>query len=191
MKDKVILVDCDGVLCDWVYAFDAWMARHGHEKLHADVYELSECYGLEKAEVKVLVKMFNESASICCLPPLRDAIKYIKKLHEEHGYIFHCITSLSLDPYAQKLRGENIRALFGETAFEKITCLDTGADKDEALLEYKDTGCYWVEDKKDNCDLGHALGLEALLIAWDHNADYDGPGTRVQNWKEIYDIVTG
>ena len=25
IADKVILVDCDGVLCDWLYAFDQWM----------------------------------------------------------------------------------------------------------------------------------------------------------------------
>ena len=25
ISDKIILVDCDGVLCDWGYAFTQWM----------------------------------------------------------------------------------------------------------------------------------------------------------------------
>ena len=31
MKEKVILVDCDGVLFDWEYAFDQWMKKHGYK----------------------------------------------------------------------------------------------------------------------------------------------------------------
>ena len=190
MKNKVILTDCDGVLVDWVYAFDAWMARKGYKKTHSDVYALEECYGIPRAEMKRLVRFFNESASIGDVPPLRDAIKYVKKLHEEKGYVFHCITSLSLEPAAAKLREKNIRALFGETAFEKIVCLDTGADKDEALMPYLDSGCVWVEDKPENAVVGAKMGLNALLIEHDHNADFvDADVTKVKTWKEIYDMM--
>lgn len=189
MNEKVILVDCDGVLVDWVYAFDEFMKRHGYVKIRSDVYELSECYGLEKIEMKKLVRMFNESAAVEYIPPLRDAIKYVKKLHEEKGFVFHCITSLSLDPFAAKARERNIKALFGETAFEKILCLDTGADKDEALEPYRDSGCLWVEDKVENAIVGYEMGLNAVLIAHFHNKDYVEPIVRVQNWKEIYEMV--
>jgi hypothetical protein len=133
--------------------------------------------------------MFNESADIGFIPPLRDAIQYVRKLHEEHGFVFHAITSLSLDYNAVRLRKMNIRNLFGETAFEEIVCLDTGADKDEALERYRDTGCVWVEDKVENAEVGLQLGLNSFLMGHDHNADYDGDAIRVQNWKEIYDII--
>lgn len=189
LSEKVILVDCDGVLVDWVYAFDEFMKRHGYEKVREDVYDLALCYGLEKAECKKLVRVFNESAAIEYMPPLRDAIKYVKKLHEEQGYIFHCITSLSLDPFAAKAREQNIKNLFGATAFEKVVCLDTGADKDDALEPYRDSGCLWVEDKEDNCDVGIEMGLVGILMAHEHNKDYDGLAQRVANWKEIYDMV--
>ena len=194
MSEKLILVDCDGVLVDWVYSFDRWMERHGRKKLRDDVYDLAECYGIEKAEAKNFVKMFNESANIEYLPPLRDAVKYIRKLHEECGYIFHCITSLSLDPFAQKARVKNIEALFGTTTFERILCLDTGADKDEALAEYKNSGCIWVEDKKENALAGVHAGLYSVLIRHDHNEDYEHPVIkhipRVNNWCEIYEMMT-
>jgi len=187
---KVILVHCDGVLVDWVYSFDRWMHRHGYNKLHADSYKLDVCYGIEKPEMKKLVKMFNESANVGYIPPLRDAIKYIKKLHEEHGFVFHCITSLSLDPFAAKLREKNIKDLFGETAFEKIVCLDTGADKDEALEEYRDTGCLWVEDKPENAEVGAEMGLRSVLVEHGFTKDYEHEEiTKVKTWRDIYELV--
>ena len=192
MKEKVILTDCDGVILDWKYSFDQWMTRHGYsaKEERQEEYSMAKRYGLEEKEAKRFCRMFNESATIRKLPPLRDAIKYIRKLHEEHGYVFHAITSLSDDQYAQHLRTKNLIETFGPSVFEKYVYLDTGADKDEALAEYKGTGCYWVEDKMENADVGAELGLESILVAHTHNIEYDGVATRVQNWKEIYDIVT-
>lgn len=190
MKEKVILIDCDGVVLDWVYSYKNWMNRHGYKIVNPDVYDVAEMYGIEKAEGKKLVRMFNESAWMRKLPPLRDAIKYIKKLHEEHGYVFHAITSLSNDCYAQHLRTKNLRELFGDTVFERFVYLDTGADKDEALAEYEGTGCYWVEDKPENAHVGKNVGLNSYLMAHEFNADeYEIP--RVQNWKEMYEVIVG
>lgn len=191
MKEKVILTDVDGVLLDWVYSFDQWMKRHGYVKSRNDVYDLNLCYNIDRTESKMLVRMFNESANIGYLPPLRDAVKYVRKLHEEHGFIFHAITSLSLDPFAAKEREDNLKRVFGETVFEKIQCLDTGADKDEALEMYRDTGCFWVEDKIENAELGERIGLNAVLMGHDHNADYyNGNIPVVKKWKDIYDMIT-
>jgi hypothetical protein len=96
---------------------------------------------------------------------------------------------LSLDEYAGKLRKKNLEALFGKTVFEKIECLDCGADKDDALLPYKDSGCVWVEDKKSNADLGINLGLQSYLIEHEHNKNYNGDAVRVKYWKEIYESI--
>lgn len=190
-KEKVILVDCDGVLLDWEYAFDYWMHRHGYDKVNDAVYDMADAYAMPKYEVKRLIRMFNESAAIRKLPPLRDAMKYVKKLHEEHGYVFHAITSLSDDQYAQHLRTKNLRELFGDTAFEKYVYLDTGADKDEALKPYEGTECFWIEDKVQNCDLGLLLGLDSILMKHSHNTNYNGIAKTASNWKEIYNIIIG
>jgi hypothetical protein len=190
MKNKVILTDCDGVILDWVYAFDQWMARHGYVVVDPDQYSMEIKYNMERSDAKRLVRMFNESAAIRKLPPLRDAIKYIRKLHEEHGYIFHAITSLSKDQYACHLRTKNLRELFGDTAFEKYVYLDTGADKDDELVKYEGTGCWWVEDKPENAECGTKFGLNSLLIDHDFNKDYAGNIPRIKNWKEIYELIT-
>ena len=190
MKNKVILVDCDGVLLDWEYSFDQWMKRHGYEIAVDGPYQMKEKYGMPEKDIKRLIRMFNESATIRKLPPLRDAIKYVKKLHEEHGYIFHCVTSLSNDQYAQHLRTKNLIEMFGPSVFEKYPYLDTGADKDEALAEYKDTQCYWVEDKIKNAEVGYDLGLKSILVEHTHNKDYSNSNIPVlKNWKEIYNSI--
>jgi len=154
---------------------------------------MSVRYGIDNA--KPMIRMFNESAAIGFLPPLRDAIHYVKKLHEECGYVFHAITSLSNDPNAQKLRTINLQRLFGETAFEKFVYLDTGADKDEALKPYEGSECFWIEDKPANALVGAGLGLHSLLMSHQHNKNFNNDSKyrveRVENWKEIYSKITG
>lgn len=189
MKNKIILTDADGVLLDWEYAFDVYMRQHGFNKVDGGnlKYNIGARYGIDMDQGKKLIKIFNESAHMGFLPPLRDAMYYVKRLHEEHGYVFHCITSLSKDENAQELRKMNLKKLFGETAFEKFIFLDTGADKDEALEPYRNSGLWWIEDKIVNCQVGNSLGLKSLLMEHGHNMDYDDPVIpRVKNWKEIY-----
>ena len=124
------------------------------------------------------------------LPPLRDAMHYVRKLHEEYGYVFHMITSLSLDEHAQRLRRMNTEKLFGETAFSGYTFLDTGADKDDALDKYRDSGITWIEDKIENALVGAEAGLDTLLMEHGHNMDCQHENiTIVRNWKEIYEYL--
>jgi len=192
--DRLILVDSDGVLLDWEYAFNIWMQEHGFEEVPGSKlsYEMDERYGIPKEQVRKLIRLFNESAAIGFLPALRDAMYYVKRLHEEHGFRFHCITSLSTDPNAVKLREQNLSKLFGKTAFERVVCLPTGADKNEALEEYRDTGCYWIEDKPVNAEAGLSAGLRPLVIEHGHNLHYYHEHiTLVKNWRDVYGIVTG
>jgi hypothetical protein len=193
MEDKLILVDADGVLLNWEFAFDTWMNEHGHHKQdgYQFKYDIGKRYGIEKDVGKKLIKTFNESAAIGFLPPLRDAIHYVRKLHEEHGFVFHCITSLSLDKNAGRLRRMNLEKLFGDTVFEEIVCLDTGADKDQALEKYRGSGLTWVEDKIDNAEVGKALGLNSIIVEHGHNMDYAGDIPVVKNWKQIYEMIVG
>ena len=193
MKNKIILTDVDGVLLDWEYSCDVYLRTHGFNKVEGGnlKYDIGKRYGIDREQGKKLIKIFNESAHIGFLPPLRDAMYYVKRLHEEHGFVFHAITSLSLHPDAQELRRMNLRKLFGEKAFEKFIILDTGADKDDALEPYRGSGYYWVEDKYTNYKTGLDLGLKSILMLHGHNIEYESDsGNFVKNWKEIYHLVT-
>jgi hypothetical protein len=192
--DKLILTDIDGCVLDWEWAFNVWIQQHGFTEVEGSKfsYDMSVRYGIPKEQVRKLIKIFNESAAIGFLPAQRDAMFYIKRLHEEHGYRFHAITSLSLDPNAQKLREMNLHKLFGSTAWERIVCLDTGAHKDEALEEYEGTGLWWIEDKTENAEAGYNAGLKCLLLEHGHNMHVEHPGIQlVKNWKHIYEVITG
>ena len=190
MKNKIILTDADGVLLDWEYAFDVWMTQHGFNKRDTLKYNIGTRYGIDNDQGRKLIKIFNESAHIGFLPPLRDAMYYVKRLHEEHGYVFHCITSLTKDENACELRRMNLQKLFGKTAFEKFIFLDTGADKDEVLEHYRGSGLFWIEDKIINCQVGIELGLKSLLVEHGHNMEFANPEIpKVKNWREIYEII--
>lgn len=193
LAENIILTDVDGVLLNWEYAFNIWMEEHGFKKVEnsAFLYNIGDRYGIDKTQGKKLIEIFNESSAVGFLPPLRDAIHYVKKLHEEHGYVFHAITSLSKDRNAKRLRQMNLEKLFGDTVFDEIVCLPTGADKDEALKPYAGTELFWIEDKILNAEVGQRLGLRSIIMEHGHNMNYSGPIPVVKNWAEIYDIVIG
>lgn len=193
MTGPVILTDCDGVLLNWEYAFEVFMRDKGYKPNpeYKCVYQLSDTYGLSKAESRKLVREFNQSAAIGFLPPLRDAMHYVQKLHREHGFVFFVISSMSTDPYAGELRKQNLKKLFGETTFSGFDFLDCGADKDIALEAWERSELYWIEDKIENAELGHSMGLKSILMEHGHNMHYAHANIPlVKNWKEIYERIT-
>jgi FMN phosphatase YigB (HAD superfamily) len=191
MNNKLILTDCDGVLLSWAESFHEWMAEHGWEQKPnaSHYYSMYDIYhGLDKENAKKFTKLFNESANIGFLPPFRDSMYYVRRLHEEFGYQFRVITSLSSNIHAGNLRRMNLEKYFG-SAIESVICLDTGADKDEALEPYQYSGLYWIEDKFENAEAGHELGLSSILVTHGHNSHYETKYPRVETWKEIYQII--
>lgn len=187
--NKKILVDVDGVLLDWETAFDAWMLERGFRIKKLDVYNQYVRYGFQrKKQCDDLVKQFNDSAWMGFLKPLRDSVIWVKKLTDE-GYRFDAITSMSTDYYAGELRKINLENLFGKNTFDRIQCLATGADKDQALQEYK-PGYWWVEDKPANCEAGLRAGHKPIILSHNWNLDYKNEKVqRANNWHEIYNIV--
>jgi FMN phosphatase YigB (HAD superfamily) len=193
-KNKIILTDVDGVLLDWEEGFGVWMEHHGHTMVEGGklIYKIGDRYGISNNQGHQLIKQFNESAAIGFLPPVRDAQYYVKLLAEKHQYRFLAVTSLSLDPYAKKLRTRNLMKIFGNDTFIDVICLDTGADKDEVLAELAQTykGNWWIEDKPENVDAGVNVGFKGVLVEHGHNMDYKGNAIIVKNWEEIYDVIT-
>ena len=125
------------------------------------------------------------------LPSYKDARSGVAKL-VEHGWQFIVITSLSLDPKAQMLRVSNLKNIFGKNVFIEVICLDTGEDKDEELVKFKDSGLWWIEDKPENAECGLKYGLKPILIEHEHNKDHEVKGiVNAYDWEEIYNIIEG
>ena len=189
---KTILTDVDGVLLNWEYAFDIYMTEHGFKKQEGEefVYGMEIRYGIERQQVKKLIKTFNESAVIGFIPPLRDAVEWVTKMADE-GYTFHAITSMTTNYHAKKLRVQNLDKLFGEGVFTEVTCLGTGSDKDEALAVYKNSKMWWIEDKVENAIAGEKVGLKPIVMEHGFNMNTEHPYPVAKNWKDVYEIVTG
>lgn len=194
MSQKIILTDCDGVLLDWEPCFHDWMEQRGHEvnQEMINVYGMHNRFNISKQLSKQCVKQFNESVRIGFLPPMRNSEVYLPKLVQEHGYRVVCITSLSEDPFAWKMRQQNLDIVFGIGTIDELICLDTGADKDEILAQYaaKFPDAYWLEDKPENVDAGVNVGLKSILIDHPHNRGYSGKATVLEDWQQIYSMLT-
>jgi FMN phosphatase YigB (HAD superfamily) len=191
LNDKLILADCDGVILHWEWMFDIWMAKHGYKKTNYSAYTTAQAYGIDHEEGDRLCTMFNETVYIRNLPPYRDAIRYMRKLHEHHGYVFHVITSIGSDPLVVESRVENLHRIFGRSMFFDITCLHHSVSKSTILKQYKDSNCWWIEDHPTNFQLGIDLGLNSLLVNQSYNQLVSAGDRRVNNWAEIYQRIVG
>lgn len=190
--DNVIVVDADGVILYWEHGFHMWMVSNGYKQTSNGSYSIEDKYGISKEKADDLILSFNESAALRKLAPYKDAIKYIRKLHEDHGYVFHCITAIPNTHDMFEARMENIHNLFGKTAFERLTLCGDSSNKQELLKEYEDTECFWIEDLMKNCLMGLEVGMRALLMDHHYNKnDYHSGVSRVYNWKDIYWHITG
>lgn len=194
MYDNVIVTDYDGVCAFWEHGFHMWMVDNGYEEKTKGFYDIEDKYGLSAETAGALVQSFNESSALRRLPPIKDAIKYIRKLHEEHGYVFHCISAIPNTQDMYEARMENIHNLFGKTAFERLVLCGSSKNKKELLKKYKDTECFWIEDVGENLDYGLEYGMRCLLMDRHYNKDHitSAPHSyRVNNWREIYSHITG
>jgi hypothetical protein len=189
--NKTILTDCDGVLLDWEKGFDRWIQRQGYQfnPVYKSYYSINQRYGIPHGKGMELVEKFNHGSDFEQLEPWRDSVEYVKRLAGE-GWKFVVITTAGTHPWTHGLRWTNLINVFGEGVFESLHVLPIHGDKGDVLGNYKDSGLYWIEDKPSNAELGFKYGLKPLLMVADYNENYANKITKVDNWKEIYKIVT-
>jgi len=192
-KEKIILTDADGVLVDWNTAFDKFMARHGHPRVPEtdSEYNISIRHNVTTHQAMEYVKQFNESVDIATLSPFADSVEYVRLL-SELDFRFVVVTSISSHPDAKVHRTNNLIDLFGDV-FDDIHCIEQGASKAAILLNWADTGYFWIEDHMRQAEAGHEAGLKTVLINHPYNyhyktdlfptVSYDTP------WNEIYNMV--
>lgn len=190
---NVIVTDYDGVCAYWEHGFHMWMIANGYKITQMGFYDIEEMYGISTEKANMLTQAFNESAALKRLPPVKDSIKYIRKLHEEHGYVFHCISAIPNTQDMYEARMENIQNLFGKTAFERLVLCGSSKNKKELLKEYKDTNCFWLEDLTKNAEYGLEYNMRCILMNHHYNENdiVDPRIRRVDNWKQIYSLIEG
>tara|TARA_B100000214_G_C23850472_1_gene573131 strand:+ start:240 stop:857 length:618 start_codon:yes stop_codon:yes gene_type:complete len=200
-SNRIILTDVDGVLLEWENHFTNWMLQRSYfndkgKKVYPytlldgkeNTYEMAERFGLTIPEIRKEIREFNKSAWMATQCPMHESQTWVKLLHAE-GWTFIPITSQTSDIPAQEVRKKRLTELFGDV-FYNYHILDTGADKDNALAEFHNTGLYWVEDKPKNALAGLNYGLKPIIIDHPYNRDFNHPEiTRVNNWKEVHKLL--
>ena len=186
MKEKIILTDIDGVWLNWEQSFTDYLDRYYKiKRKDSSKYEAHLRWEGTYEQLRQLIWHFNMSSWSRYLKPFRDSQTIVPKLAQE-GWKFIGITSMHEDEYSHRLREENLKELFGDV-FEKVIILNTGEDKGKALLPWKDSGYYWLEDKVKNVKLGVEMGLNTVMMRHDYNAYYDNAKvTKVDNWQQIH-----
>lgn len=188
MENKLILADCDGVLLHWEWYFDRWMSKHGYTKRVEGAYSTGEAYAIAEERGEQLVRMFNETVYAGTLPPLRDAVKYVRKLHEDYGCVLHVISSIGGEAEIVEARHRNLYNVFGKSVFYKITCMYPDIPKSYVLAEYANSNAIWVEDVVSNYEMGQKLGLHCLLVSQSYN-QLATDANRIYGWSAVYDII--
>lgn len=186
------------------------------EVIHPEAYDLGVRFGLydegkTKEEVKTIIHQLTSSPAndylMSGVPPYLDSVKYLSKL-KNLGYDFWALTAIGTANETINNRCYNLHRHFKEFFFKdpkklpvepdnyKITFMEPSAygtpNKRAVLEEFaeKYPNAIWVEDRDDNADIGHELGFQTFLMKHDYNKSYNGPCTMVNNWKEIYEIVS-
>ena len=150
-SNRIILTDVDGVLLEWEHHFTKWMlqrtlfdergARYHPYRLlpnKENTYEMAERFGLTVTEIRKEIREFNRSAWMGTQRPMMESQTWVKLLAAE-GWTFIPITSQTSDIPAQELRKKRLTELFGKNVFQNYFIFDTGASKDAALNEFRNT----------------------------------------------------
>jgi len=190
---KHILTDVDGVLLRWEDGFDNFMSENGHNRLPGTetLYNMTDRYGLPSKDIVSYINYYNQSDKIANLLPFADSVEYVTKLANQ-GFRFTAITSLSDHPNSKKYRTQNLLNLFGDV-FDDVICLAMNSSKAHVLMEWADTGYFWVEDHMRQAEAGYEAGLKTVLINHPYNTHYKTdlfPTVSYETpWKEIYEMV--
>ena len=105
--EKIILVDCDGVLLNWEDGFDQYVKSKGHNRMPGTEaeYSMAVRYNISTATSLSYIKEYNESEAMANLAPFADSVEYVTKLANE-GFKFIAVTSMSDHPEAKIRRAE-------------------------------------------------------------------------------------
>lgn len=170
-----LLLDCDGVLLDWVGGF----MRYAKYAIGKDLdpkgpsdFNLCSWIECSEAELRQMIAEFNGGAGgfFGTLDPLPGAREALQAAHAQ-GRAMTIITACSTDPEIISERKKNLTDTFGDI-FKEIHFVDFLGSKRDLLSQFENVS--WVEDKAENALLGAELGHKTYLIRSSHNLKYEG-----------------
>lgn len=185
-----VILDCDGVLLDWVRSFAHWL--YMTRKLPVDPngpcsYDMQAWTGLDSVAVKDAINEFNHSPVFEDISPAVGARWAVGQMARA-GLELHVITSCTDDKTAVERRRRNLRRCFGDV-FTEIDCLPLGGNKIE-LLAAKKPGV-WVEDRYIHALDGLYCGHKTYMVRRNHNRHLEGTSKSNIRWIDgLHEVVS-
>lgn len=204
---RLILIDVDGVLLNWIDPFISWahntgfMASIGGREVDPHEYDIAIRFGITPEQADLAMRLFNTSIYASRLPPMNGAVKNVANLVKQ-GYTLHAISAFSNDFLAHEARKQNLVRLYGDSAFTNFTFLDNHASKYDVLstlLNSHISPSFWIEDNLTNATAGFDLGINTILYDEENiwplqKTTMIKNGTlmmKIDNWDSMYRHING
>lgn len=186
-----LLLDCDGVLLDWLGGFIRFAEHVLKKKLDPNGpsdFNLSGWLGVSQEKMLGLIDAFNsgEDGYFGELQPLPGAVEALQAAHAQ-GRILSIITACANTPSVIAQREQNLVNVFGKI-FGDIHAVGMKESKSTLLKSYDNV--IWIEDKMENAVMGAEIGHPTYLIRASHNAKYDGNVSHdLMTWVDGWDCI--
>lgn len=180
-KDKILIVDIDGVILDYhqgiIEAYESHYVETDNPESLDDIFSPTLVNGI--------ITLFNQTPKFSELEPYRESDVYLKKLFDE-GFKIHAITACGDGLLTQQLRMDNLLNVFGDI-FASVEYVPLGSSKVDLLKNYRDSQYVYVEDRFEHYVDAESLGIDAVMMETNFNKNIDC--NKVKNWKEVYDYI--
>lgn len=189
-----VLLDCDGVLLDYVSGFRAFAETALGVRMDPDgpcSFDMRAWTGLSHEGVRRLVHAFNggEETGFDRLPPMPGAVAGVRALLEA-GHRLEVLSSADAGGASVRSRLSNLDAVFGDV-FDEVTLIGLGTSKREILARLDP--CDWVDDHLPNAIAGLQAGHRAHVIRQSHNRSQEGESPPGLLWardlREVHDRI--
>ncbi len=187
-REKMLLVDVDGVLLHWVNGFTKFLLEQHDITVpeNQNSHYIHEWLEVHPDAALKLISDFNASHHFSLLEPLNQSDEFLPMFYEE-GFRIVAVTSCSSDTKIGEMRRENLHRYFGDI-FETIHCLDLHQCKSDILKQYPKG--YWVEDIPSWALKGAEAGHLTFLMDHSYNRSFkDSNVIRAKDWYMIYQFV--
>lgn len=189
------IIDCDGVLLDWVTGFRQFMwDRHRHyiQTKAPDDYDMVKWIGVGSSKVHGLLSDFNGCTSFADLKPCEGAVQAVRELSALGS--LRVLSSCGDRPAVRVMRAKNLWAQFSIPS-DQITCLPLGQSKFDFMWETTRNRdprkVVLIEDSFDQAQAGVAHGARTYCIRrpWNRQEEASNPDTSVIWVDRLREIV--
>lgn len=182
MKGVDIVLDCDGVLLDYVTAFTKWAEIDKGFVIDTNSdrssYDMSSWFhDMTSERFLDLIQEYNHLPRD--IPTVEGSVEAVLRL-KEVGYTMSVLTSFGGSVGSVEYRKEVLNKLFPE-CFEEVIVLGLGECKKDKLRELEPS--YFIEDCDDYLEVGLSLGITCIGLRTTYNGFTDA--IYVDNWKGI------